>query len=87
MFGCSGRKRWSGGWLTRKLGRDLPAVGVDYNEVRGFVIMAEIAEMKALIAAFEKLINNHPELENEMQALFLQELRSIRVKSLERAFA
>jgi hypothetical protein len=49
--------------------------------------MTDIAEMKALITAFEKLIERHPELEVEMEDLFTKELRSLRVKSLEKVYA
>ena len=48
--------------------------------------MTDIAEMRALITAFEKLMERHPELESEMESLFQEELRSVRVQSLERAF-
>jgi len=49
--------------------------------------MADITEVKALITAFEKLIERHPELEIEMQELFTKELHSLRVKSLEKSYA
>jgi hypothetical protein len=45
-----------------------------------------LADLKALIMAFEKFMDNHPELEGEMQNFFQEELRSVRVQSLERAF-
>jgi len=48
--------------------------------------MTELAELKALVTAFEKLMDRHPELENEMQNLFQEELRSVRVQSFEKAF-
>jgi len=58
-----------------------------YNEVTRFYFMDEpLADLKALIKAFEKLMDNHPELEDEMQNFFQEELRSVRVQSLERAF-
>lgn len=49
--------------------------------------MMEIAEMRALINAFEKLIDRHPELEFEMEKLYQAELRSARAQSLEKVFA
>jgi len=48
--------------------------------------MTELAELKALVTAFKKLMDRHPELEDEMQNFFQEELRSERVQSLERAF-
>jgi uncharacterized protein YdcH (DUF465 family) len=48
--------------------------------------MTELAELKALVTAFEKLMDRHPELEDEMQNLFQEEFCSVRVQSLERAF-
>jgi len=59
----------------------------NYNEVTRFNLMADIAEVKALITAFEKLMERHPELEVEMEELFTKELHSLRVNSLEKSYA
>jgi len=57
-----------------------------YNEVIRYSFMTDIAEMKALITAFKKLMDRHPELDDEMQNFFQEELRSEQVQSLERLF-
>jgi hypothetical protein len=46
--------------------------------------MTDLIEVRALVSALERLMGKHPELNTEMQSIFEEEVRLLRLKTLER---
>lgn len=49
--------------------------------------MWEIEDIMAVFKAFEKLVDNHPYLEKEVQSLYEEEVKERRIKFLERGLS